>query len=121
MNPLFLIALAMAAAAGRDPSGSGRGPFLMKAGRVYRVRVQIHRINIPITQAMIEAARDQAARYGITEIKLTVANGKTFLDATVSPRDDVWLPGPGRVPIKYGPVDAEVEYIFARELGPPGV
>jgi hypothetical protein len=37
------------------------------------------------------------------------------------PGADLWLPGPGRVPIKYGPLDSEVEYIFARELGPPGV
>lgn len=120
MNPL-LLAIAIAAAAGREPRGSGKGPFLLKAGRLYRIRVQIHRINIPITQAMIDAARAEAARYGITEIKLIVASGKTFLEANVSPRDDTWLPGPGRVPIKFGPLDSEVEYIFARELGPPGV
>lgn len=113
MNPL-LIAIAIAAAAGREP-------IHLKAGRVYRIRVQIHRINVPITQGMIDAARAEAARYGITEMKLIVAGGKTLLEATVSPRDDVWLPGPGRVTIKVGPLDAEVEYIFARELGPPGV
>lgn len=122
MNPLWIALIAAAASRGREPgAGSGAGPFHLKAGRTYRIRVQIHRINIPITQAMIEAARGEAAKLGITDIRLIVGEGKTFLEATVTPRDDIWLPGPGRVPIKYGPLDSEVEYIFARELGPPGV
>jgi hypothetical protein len=121
MNPMWLALIAAAASRGGGRETSGAGPFHLKAGRTYRIRVQIHRTNIAITQAMIDAARVEASKLGINDIRLIVRDGKTFLEATATPRDDLWLPGPGRVPIKYGPLDAEVEYLFARELGPPGV
>jgi hypothetical protein len=118
MNALLLALLAVAAT--RQGQDQHKGPFLLKAGRTYRMRVLVHRCSVPITKALVDAAREQAARVGIRDIKLSIVDGKTLVDATVTPPADVQLPA-GRVQIEQGPLSAEVEYIFVRELGPPGV
>lgn len=117
---LLLLAAAIAATKGREGGSSKRTSFRLVEAHTYRIRVRVHRCTIPITEGMVDAAREQLRALGIQQVKLRVIDGKTFVDAEYTPRETREVPA-GIQHVELGPVSADFEWIYANEITVPGV
>ena len=116
---MLLVAAAIAATKGREGSGR-RTSFRIVEGHTYRIRIRVHRCTLPITEGMIDAAREQLRALGVSQVKLRVIDGKTFVDAEYTPRETREVPA-GMQHVELGPVSVDFEWIYANEIGVPGV